>query len=221
MTYTGTITVRDPLLVEEIEEGLPEGITAYIRYDDGTYGDSPRDWCNVATIINRNDRLNEIDADKAGLQEARDRWDWTDQPSFFDYATYSDTHINRVLHAVGREALIERYIRIFRPDIAYYRDYWAAGRENYGWGYIMAEDWTEGLSTSGRRLNESEVAACRITFDQEVETYRQWAEGEVYEVIVTNTETDSDAALCGVYDDYSWTYIKGDVIPDLIAEVTA
>lgn len=188
MTYTGTITITDPLLVETITD-LPEGFTGYVRYDEAAYGDSPRDWApNAATIIQRNDRRGDVDeCDDYGLAEARDRW-------------YDGRR-------VGPNPLIERYLRIFRPDIVLYVDYWSAGRDLYGWGYITREAWEEG----GYTATPQEV------FDAEVETYRQWADGEVYGVTVVNDETGEEADLWGVYDDPPG-YVR-DVALELIREV--
>lgn len=182
MTYTGTITMTDPMLVEEIE--VPEGYQAFVVYDQDASSDSPRGWAgNVATIINGNNRLNEIDTDDAGLREARGRF---------------------------TEIGMRRYIAMFRPDIALYVDYWSAGRENYGWGYVT----TEALADQG--LDATEAERC---FYAEVEVYRQWAEGEVYGVIVNHEESGQEASLWGIYDD-SGDYIREEIVPDLISQVT-
>lgn len=200
MSYTGTLTITDPGLVETIND-LPEGYTGYVRVDEDAYGDSPRDWApNVATIIQRNDRRGAVDEPDARLDEARDRWSWTKYASLV-----GGNRSDRAIKAVGDEGMVARYLSIFRPDIALYVDHWSAGRDLFGWGYITAEAWEEGGYT----------IAPQDVFDQEVEIFRQWADGEVYGVTVVNDETGEDASLWSVYD--SPGYFR-EVALDLIEE---
>lgn len=205
MGYDGHIIARDPGLAWEIED-MPEGFKGYVRYDDSP--ESPREWAHVSTLVQNNDRRGDVDQGEE-LREARERWDWTDDRGFFGYMpTYYDTPTNRALHKVGREALIQRYIRIFRPDIVHYVDYWSAGRDLYGWGYITREAWGE----------DSPSIAPGAVFDAEVETYRQWADGEVYGVTVVRESDGAEESLWSVYDDQDG-YIE-QVAAELVEELS-
>lgn len=187
--YDGTRIINDPMLLETITEDLPEGVVAYVLADDDP-GDSPREWgVRVATIINENSRHIDIDEDVAGLTEARDHF--TD------------------------EALMRRYLAMFRPDVLYYDEYVSWGRDGYGWGYITRDAWVEHMGH--RPLLEGDEQL-REVFDSEVEEYRQWAEGEVYGVIVTHEESGQEASLWSIYDS-DGSYIREHVIPELIEEL--
>lgn len=205
MTYTGTITVADPMLVETITD-LPEGYTGYVRVDESP--ESPREWDgNVSVLVQTNDRRGSVDSGD-DLSEAHYRWDWTNDRGFFGYMpSWFHTDTNRALHRVGREALMARYLRIFRPDIKHYVERWDAGRDLYGWGYITTEAW----DAAGCTATPEEV------FDAEVDIYRQWADGEVYGVTVVHEESGEEASLWGVYDE-PFGYVR-DVALDLIEEI--
>lgn len=224
--YAGTVTIPDPLLAWEIED-MPEGYTGYVRYDDMVH-ESPRDWITSATIINANDRLLNIDSDDEGLAEVRDRWHWLGTYGFSSRGQSYPPHYGeptfteRTLFAkYDRERLVERYVAMFRPDIAVYVDRWDAGRENYGWGYVTREALAEaGYSEDGREhVSGTLQMRARAIFDQEVETYRMWAEGEVYGVTVIRDEDGEEASLWGIYDDYPYDYMQVEVVADLIAEM--
>ena len=120
-----------------------DGSITYIVWDDDSSAENPREYDgNIATLIQCNDRCNDIDTDDAGLSEARDRLD-----------------------------AFERYLAMFRPDIVHYVGYWTAG-DSYGWGYVTRADWEAAGYTS--------TVTPQQAFEQEVDIYRQWANGEVY-----------------------------------------
>jgi hypothetical protein len=202
MTYAGTITLPDPLLLDTMTD-LPDGFTGYVRID--TDSESPREWDTLTTLVQENRRRGEIDRDEY-LDTARDHWRWTQYDSLVG-AHRSD----RAVKAVGYEGMIRRYISIFRPDIKLYVDRWDAGRDLYGWGYITTEAWDK--AEFGVEVDPQDV------FDSEVSTYQQWADGEVYGVTVVNEETGEEASLWGCYDD-GRDYLR-EVALDLIFEVSA
>lgn len=55
----------------------------------------------------------------------------------------------------------------------------------------------------------------------ELEIYRQYAEGEVYGVIVSDPETGQDRSLWGIYDDWPYNYARTEVAKDLADELLA
>lgn len=187
--YNGTITISDPLLVEEITEGLPEGIRAFVTYDQDA--ENPRTWYDHSTALVRTN-TDTIEPDGNG--------DWR--------------------HSVTRDALehfghdfdlIARYLKMFHDaaavvveDCGAYRTY------NPVIGWITEADARE-LARSPEDVVKSDL-----------EEYRQWAAGEVYGVIVTDEKADpseNEAAIGGIYDDFDFSHIRSEIIPDLIAEL--
>lgn len=158
---------------------------------DGGDHSNPRDYDgNVATLIQNNSRCIDIDDDVAGLTEARDR---------FDIPT------------------MERYLAMFRPDIAYYTDYWQAGRDSFGWGYVTHEAMEQHGGDDPKRA-----------FDIEVDLYRQWAEGEVYgayhltqgKPIVTYGEHGAYVDDWEVDEDSCWGFLGYDDLKDITLQFT-
>ena len=143
---------RDAETFETFEHA--DGSVTFIVIDQDGETSNPRDDDgNVATLIQENSRSIDIDTDVAGLQTARDQF--RHEPE-----------------------LMDRYLAMFRPDIAVYVDYWSAGRESYGWGYVTREALAE-AGYSGQLSGTLKMRA-RALFDSEVDVYGQWAEGEVY-----------------------------------------
>lgn len=148
-----------------------DGSITYIVYDDDGSSASPRE-CdgNISTLIQVNSIAIDIDDDDVGLGEARDRWDWTRYPSMV-----GGTRSDRAIKACGRDELMTRYLAMFDPEIEYYCDHWSAG-SSYGWGYVTRENWVKAM---GEDPYTGDVTP-ETGFDQEVDLYRQWANGEVY-----------------------------------------
>lgn len=166
-----------------------DGSITYIVPDmDGEHA-NPRE-CdgNVAVLIQENDRLIDIDTDDAGLSEARERFDCYGRRGTSAHGYAHGTKVR-----LDREAMMQRYLSIFRPDVAYYADYWGAGRDGYGWGYVLTDTWREHMypekpyedtpEAVEAWLNYEPPSTPEEAFDAEVSLYGQWAEGEVYGAI--------------------------------------
>jgi hypothetical protein len=163
-----------------------DGSVTYIVLDQDSGHCNPReDDGNVATLINRNDRHIDIDTDDAGLQAARDRFDG------YGVRGWSNQRYGRGARSrYDREDMVQRYIRIFRPDIVHYADRWDYGREGYGWGYVTREAWREHMfPTLADDATDEEKQAwldyepgCtpEEAFDAEVKLHGEWAEGDVF-----------------------------------------
>lgn len=171
-----------------------DGSVTLIMWDeDGEYANPRNNDGNVATLIQTNSRCSDIDDDDAGLGEARERFD---------------------------DAMMRRYLTMFRPDIAYYADYWSAG-DSYGWGYVTRDAMREaGLSANPVDAQEA--------FDQEVSLYRQWAEGEVYGAIHLTVGAPvvrygAEGAYVDGYDveeDSCWGFLGYDDLADIATQFT-
>lgn len=171
-----------------------DGSITYIVYDhDGEHA-NPRDYDgNVATLIQENDRCIRIDEDEAGLSEARERFGRYGRQG---WSTWRDPSLSRMHCHHDREYMMRRYIAMFRPDIVHYVDWWSAG-DSYGWGYVTRADWVKSMyperpyipdDAHGREvadaierfLDYEPGITPEKAFSDEVDLYRQWAEGEVY-----------------------------------------
>lgn len=204
--------------IEELEAGTEyephaetfrhaDGSATVIVYDTDAEHANPRDNDgNVATLIQENDRYNDIDDDHAGLSEAR---------NYFG----------------GDAAMVRRYLGMFRPDIAYYADYWHAG-ESYGWGYVttaaLEEHFPEKLCGDRAAYFAKHDLSPEKLLEQEVDIYRQWAEGEVYgaihlevgEPIVAYGEHGAYVTGYQVEEESCWGFLGYDELEDIAAEMT-
>lgn len=210
LTLPDTFEDRCAELEHEAAESFTheDGSRTFVVYDDNSDTESPRDYDgNVATLIQCNSRCIDIDSDDAGLSEARDRF-------------YRD------------EPMMQRYVAMFRPDIALYVDYWSAG-DSYGWGYVTTEAWSEAFPPGfeGRNRDGSPLTPEQV-FDSEVSLYRQWANGEVYgyvhvtpgqaltSLVVDFAPDDEDRGH--EYDEDSvWGFLGYDSLRDIAAEATS
>lgn len=189
---TTSVEVRPEVKFDRGRNGLvdayrhEDGSITYVVYDDGYDTESPRSYDgNVATLIQENDRCLDCDDDDAGLRQARDRFS-----GYGCYGTTAPTWGRGERSPHYREYMMRRYLAMFRPDILHYVDWWGAGRESYGWGYITREAWEKQMyperpsaetpEAVDAWLNYEPSVTPKEVFDQEVELYRQWAEGEVY-----------------------------------------
>lgn len=190
-----TITIPSPNFIEEFE--APEGFTADLMVD--TDAVNPRlDYDHFATLIQVNRGCISIDDEKHfGIGAAATYFGWDSEK-------------------------LRRYVRMFFPDIIHF-DTWDAYSQSigsHGYGYVTADD----LDRAGHRAHPQSRRAAQVAreiFESEVKEYAAWANGEVVGVIVTNDETGKDASLWGIYDDYPYSHITGEVIPELVAEVSA
>lgn len=165
-----------------------DGSISYVVYDDDAEHANPRD-CdgNLAVLIQQNSRCVDIDTDDAGLSEARERFD-----CYGRHGTSAHGYGHGAKVRLDREAMMKRYIAMFRPDVAHYEDWWSAGRDSYGWGYVLTETWNEHMFPSAPSddtvegveewLNFEPSCTPEEAFDAEVDVFGQWCDGEVYGV---------------------------------------
>lgn len=152
-----------------------DGSITYIVQDPDGQSANPRmNDGNIATLIQTNTRCVMIDDDDAGLREAHDYYNG------------------------GRnDAMMRRYLAIYRPDIVHYDDHWSAG-DSSGWGYVTRESWVAAMGED----YVGDVTP-KQAFDQEVDVYRQWADDEVYGSIhVTKGKPDESCWGHLGYDDH-------------------
>lgn len=169
--------------VVEFDEAYPNMLDAYRHLDgsisyivpdeDGEHVNPRNNDGNVSTLIQVNHRCIDIDHDDEGLREAHERF--TED---------------------GALDLMRRYLAIYRPDILHYDDNWSAG-DSHGWGYVTRESWERwmGADYSGDVTPEQ-------AFDQEVDVYRQWANGEVYGCVHVTKQDDDSVWGFLAYDDH-------------------
>ena len=178
MPYTGTITTRDPNLVATFEH--EDDSTTYILIDDDAQHANPRDNDgNVATLVQTSQYRTAIDTPDVELDYARDRASTT---------------------------VFERWLRIYRPDVLLYVDYWQAGTDSFGWGYVTRAHWIEAMG--GDYTGE---VTPQEAFDAEVDVYRQWAEGEVYGYIHVEADGTEDSV---------WGFLGYDSLEEIVAQAS-
>jgi hypothetical protein len=169
VTYNGTITLEDPNLVETIE--LDEQTKAYILRDIDA--DAP-DWEGIGFVYR-------LDYDHERYDSLMIAGDYGDQPLGADilraaWERFKDHElVARYLRAWHDAADVDYSTMIQRDANVYAVVTHAQAR---AWG---RDDSTEGLAAEA------------------LETYRAWAEGEAYGIIVTNTITGEEESVWGVY----------------------
>ncbi len=194
MPYDGTITERDPNLVATFKH--EDGSTTYIVVDQDAEHVNPRDDDgNVATLIQRSDRHMKIDDDDAGLSEARERFGIYDERSIDNWSgpAFMMRHLRLAIRSkYDGEAMVNRYLAMFRPDVLLYVDYWVAPSytqdSSYGWGYVTREAWVAAMGEGyDGDLTPKEA------FDQEVDIFGKWARGDVYGYIHIKPDGTEDS----------------------------
>jgi hypothetical protein len=162
---------------------LPRGLTARVVVDE--HVESPRDWDNVATLVQLSDTHLQPDEPSPLADALRAAWD-----------------------RFGDLDLVERYARAYLDAVAL--DCWddptSASRVL---GVITAVD--------AAREHLPDPAA---TLAAELDTYRQWIDGQVYGVIVSAID-GRDASLWGCYDNEPTLPNLHSVANDLAADVHA
>lgn len=199
------MTMTDVRPQVEFDQGAYQDVLDAYRHEDGsiTYivpdydceHVNPReDDGNVTTLIQENDRYLDIDEDEAGLREAREHFS-----GYGRHGTTAPTWGRGAQSRHDREYMMERYLAMFRPDILHYEDSCSFGDygASRGWGYVTREAWEEWMypdkpyvpddatpevaaAAAERFLSYEPSVTPKEAFDQEVDLYRQWANGEVY-----------------------------------------
>lgn len=125
---------------------------------------------NVSKLVMQHRDYRDLDEEDEGIEEARDRW--------------------------GEESpLVERYVRMFRPDIAHYEPRWTVsgasqGDWAYGYGYVLTADaeriavvpeprFTHDYNRAHPRSRRFREYA-REAFEEELAVYGAYFAGEVY-----------------------------------------
>lgn len=162
---------------------LDGGLTARVVNDE--HAESPRDWDNVATLVQLSDRHAQPDEPDA-LGDA----------------------LLRAWRQLGDRDRLERYARAYLGAAA----------------LDTRDDPTSGSRVLGVVTHldaaREQLADPSATLRAELDTYRDWAEGRVYGVIVTAPD-GREASLWDCYDDQPGFRYLHDVADDLAAEVTA
>lgn len=162
---------------------VDSGMTARVVIDENV--ESPREWDNVATLVQLSDDYLQPDPPSPLADALRRAW--------------------QHFHDLDRVA---RYARAYLSAAA-------------------VDTWDDPTSTSRVLGVITDVDAAREhlpapaeTLRAELDTYRQWATGCVYGVIVTAPD-GRDASLWGCYDDeHGFPYLH-EVATDLVAEIAA
>lgn len=162
---------------------LDGGLTARVVVDE--HVESPRDWDNVATLVQLSDDYHQPDPTSPLADALRHAW--------------------QRFHDLDRVA---RYARAYL-------------------GAVAIDAWDDPTSASRVLGIITDVDAARehlpnpaATLRAELDTYRQWATGCVYGVIVTAPD-GRDASLWDCYDSgHGFPYLR-DVATDLVAEIAA
>lgn len=171
MPYEGTVTFEDPNLLETIE--LDDQTKAYVLRDIGA--ECP-DWEGIGYVY-------QLSNDHARYDSLMIAGDHGDSPISVD-------DIRAAWDKFRDHELVARYLRMWHDAISVdystmiHRDanvYAAVTRSQAkAWGFDHPADWV-GLAS------------------QAIETYRRWAEGEAYGLIVVNTVTGEEDSIWGVY----------------------
>ena len=116
--------------------------------------------------------------------------------------------IREAFDRFGRDYdLIGRWLRMFHDVVSF--DY-LSRRDDIVFGVVtrqQADSW-------GCEPEYVEGAATDA-----LETYRQWADGEVYGVIVVRQEDGAEGSLWGIYDAFPHHYLEGDVVTEIVEEI--
>ncbi|GAA5121404.1 hypothetical protein [Haloechinothrix salitolerans] len=162
---------------------LDGGLTARLVVDE--HAESPRDWHNVATLV-----------------QLSERHAHPDEPDALGDA------LLRAWRYFGDLDRLERYARAYLGAVVIdTRDDPASGSRVLG---IITD-----IDAAREHLADPSA-----TLRAELDTYRDWAEGRVYGVIVTASD-GREASLWGCYDDNPGFLYLYDVANDLATEVNA
>lgn len=181
--------------MDTLEEWATDaGFTARVVADYDA--ESPREWDNLATLVQVDPGYIEPDGPSDVSDSVMDAWDrWRDV----------DT--------------VARYLRLFHDAAAV--DSWdATGPAAFNHGHVIAFVTREAMDRDWGRGQWTRVDAARVV-SGELGTYRQWCEGEVYGVVVTDDDTGNEWSTWGIYTVDGRTddpYLR-DVAEDCAAEV--
>lgn len=161
--------------VEAFAEDRDRDLVRHLIHEDGSHTfiypeedlsfSSPRDWDgNVACLVVEHRNYRDLDDADNGIEEARERW--------------GDEHSN-----------VERYVRMFRPDIAHYEPRWSVNGcsqsdWSHGYGYVTrAALALAGYGSHTKTLSGTMRMRAKSMFDSELAIYQMWFEGDVYRAL--------------------------------------
>lgn len=203
--------LRDDHDTDYLPEYIHEdGSHTFILNDrDGEHADPRQDWC-VAHLVMQHDGYRHMDDADHGIEEARERWG-------------------------AKSPMVERYVRMFRPDIAHYEPRWEVTGHSqsdwaYGYGYVTRDDLAEaGYSMNpDRPLSGTLKMRAKAMLDDEVRVYGLYFAGEVYGAIHvspgedTFSLSDHGAYVDGrtVVEDACWGFLAYDDMKDIALQFT-
>lgn len=192
-----------------------DGSVTVIVNDTAFDTESPREHDHVATLIRGDRDHTDLDSPDGQLEAAVDRWGAEDEK-------------------------VQRYVAIFRPDIALYVPRWevtgySQGDYSYGWGYVLVEDLLErGFVHSDDDVAKyltggvDEVVNVREIFDAEISTYQDWFRGDVYgayhlepgDPIVAYGEHGAYVAGRKVVEDTCWGFFSYESYAQIAEQMT-
>lgn len=190
-------------VIEQSEYLAPDGRIWNVEIHQDIDGESPRDWDNATVLITCERHYTSPDTDTLGEHGLPE-----------EYANPSNGIDMRRM---------SRYLNLFRPDIA--RIGWA-GLHRGGDGDLFV-DWRQDTGDANgiaflpwKNIEKiGDVEDVRSIIVGEVDTYNQWATGDIYMAISHDPEGNTDACG-GLYGlEYAREFLENDFLPDMLVRV--
>lgn len=179
MTYDGTITMSDPGLVHEFDD-MPTGFKAYVVVDPDA---QCPDWDGLGYVYR-------IDHGGARYDDVAIAGDYGDNGA--DVGP-----VREAWDRFGDWELVARYLRMFHNAVSVS----VLNRRDYNAVAVVTRTHAE---TWG-----CDPIAWPTLADNALAVYEQWADGNVYGVIVVDTVAGEEYALWDVYDDaHDYAYCR-------------
>lgn len=159
-------------------------VTYAVRDEDAE--DPRKDFDHFATLVQRDDSYVKVDEPDADIAAAFDHFD--DEP------------------------LMERWVRIFRPDIVHFESVAGVG-SGYGYAYITKA----AMERAGFPEHEHAAHAAQV-IKGELEEYADWASGDVYGIAQERYHREDDGTWVRDSGTDCWGYIGMDYVQDLVSE---
>lgn len=156
-----------------------------ISYDHNA--ESPREWTNLGYFFSKQSRYNSPDGNKHPLYNI--------MIETADEADNQDDHIKRIIKEAkkqGIKVLAVYPVYCYEHSSIVYRRGTAEGWDYSNNGYYIITN--ETLKEHGAKKAE-----WLKTIDQELETYTQWANGEVYEFTLFDKDGNLEDSCSGFY----------------------
>ena len=170
--------------------GEGEAIVTYAVRDDDPR--NPREeYDQFATLVQRDDSYVKVDEPDADIAAAWDRFN--DEP------------------------LMERWVRIYRPDVVHFESVAGVG-SGYGYAYITeAAMERAGFKRRTSYPNEFEAQARQI-IKGELEEYASWASSDVYGIAQETYHQEPDGTWVRDSGEDCWGYVGTDYVQERVSE---